>query len=268
VARCVLVVVMMNELVELTNSGCRAPHRFWTTREVDIVRRIYPVGGVNACLAELPGRTASGVFQQAAKLGLNAPGYGALPRRTYSQCDHIDAEIRRVYTSNPTKGMVAALAASIGRPRWWISKRALKLGLTVPRFKEPEWTAAELEIVTRNAAKCLEAIRMALRRHGYDRTEAAIKLQIKRRSIEHTDSEHLTARGLALIMGVDSKTVARWIEREGLPAKRRGTARVEVQGGDMWHIHRRTFRVWLKDHAQCVDLRKVDKFAFFDLIFG
>jgi hypothetical protein len=247
----------------------RTPKRyFWTTREVEIVGQRYPIGGVDACLADLPNRTRSGVFQQAAKMGLRAPGVSEVPRKVWSTSEQIDAEIRRVYTSTPKNKDVANLAAAMGRPRWWVSKRALTLGLTSPRFKAPEWTAEELEIVEDNASKHLTTIRKILKKSGYTRTEAAIKLQIKRKHIEHTDTDHLTARGLAAIMGIDAKTITRWIEREGLPAKRRGTARVEVQGGDMWHIHRRTFRLWLKDHAQCVDLRKVDKYAFFDLIFG
>lgn len=245
------------------------PMRYhWTTTEIAVVKTHYSVGGVDACLALLPNRTSSGVYQQAAKLGLRAPGVVTVRRKHHSTNEQIDAEIRRVYTSSPTRSSVSNLAASLDRPRWWVSKRAQQLGIVAPRFKESAWTSDELAIVESNATKRLETIQRAMKRAGYDRTCTAIKLQIKRKHIEHVDEDNLTARGLAVVMGIDSKTIARWIEHEGLTARRRGTDRTAAQGGDMWQINRRTFRLWLKDHAQCVDLRKVDKFAFFDLIFG
>ena len=70
------------------------------------------------------------------------------------------------------------------------------------------------------------------------------------------------------MFGVDGKTVTRWIACEDLPARRRGTARTAAQGGDEWEIERRKLRAWIRDHAQLVDLRKVDRYWFIDLAFG
>lgn len=82
------------------------------------------------------------------------------------------------------------------------------------------------------------------------------------------DPDHFTAGQLAVLLGVDGKTVTRWIKVENLPGKKRGTARTEAQGGDMWWIARKNLKTWIGSHAQLIDLRKVDRFWFIDFAFG
>ncbi|KKK66329.1 hypothetical protein LCGC14_2965200 [marine sediment metagenome] len=53
-----------------------------------------------------------------------------------------------------------------------------------------------------------------------------------------------------------------------LKVDRRGTERTPVQGGDMWWIRYAEVRRFVVDNAVAVDIRKVDKFWFIDLLAG
>ena len=105
-----------------------------------------------------------------------------------------------------------------------------------------------------------------LQRAGHARTETAITVMGKRLSATREDPHHLTARGLATLMGVDSKTVGGWVARGLLKARRRCTDRTDAQGGDQHRIHLRDVRSFIADNAAVVDTRKVDKFWFIDLL--
>ncbi len=254
-----------NPLVGEPRRGCR---RFWTTREEKLLGEHYPKGGINACLAHLPGRSATAIYNHAALLGLQAPATQKhdFRRQRWTSSDHIDAAIRRVYQRTPAKGDIDALALAVGRPRWWVTKRASKLGLITPRFKEPDWTDAEREILHDNFHRAPRTIQRMLKRAGYVRTETAISVMGKRLGATREDPLHVTASGLATLMGVDAKTVTGWIARGLLKARRRDTNRSAAQGGDHHWIHLRDVRTFIVDNAAVVDIRKVDKFWFIDLL--
>ncbi|WP_454887934.1 hypothetical protein [Sphingomonas oryzagri] len=246
----------------------RGARRFWTTREEKLLREHYPRGGVEACLAHLPGRSASAIYNHAAGLELAAPATAKTDfrRQRWTSTDQIDVVIRRVYQRSPTKGEVTRLATTVGRPSWWVTRRAAKLGLVTPRFKEPAWTDEERDIVRENFHRAPRTILRMLQRAGYKRTETAITVMGKRLGATREDLHHLTATGLATLMGVDSKTVCGWVSRGLLRARRRGTARTDAQGGDQHWIHLRDVRAFIIDNAAIVDIRKVDKFWFIDLV--
>jgi hypothetical protein len=196
--------------------------RFWTTRELKILDEIYPAGGLEACIVALPGRTASSIYNRAGSRGLISPrGVTAEPRQRWTSSEAIDGVIRRAYQRAPTKGDVARLAKTLGRPSWWVSKRASTLGLVQPRFKALPWTEREIEIATELAHRTPHVIRKALAKAGFTRTETAIVVQIKRLGACTEDPDHFTAGGLAKVMGTDSKTVTLWIAKGLLKAKRR-----------------------------------------------
>ncbi len=248
----------------------KGARRFWTTREEKILAETYPTGGVTACLKALPGRSASAIYGHAHELGIKGP-VASKPdfrRQRWTSSDAIDAVIRRAYQKNPAKCDILRCAKALGRPRWWVSKRAAKLGLVTPRFKEPEWTQAEIDLALTHAHKDLETIRRKLKSAGYARTTTAIKVKLVREGAEREDPDHFTANRLAPLMGVDCKTVTGWILKGLLRAKKRGTARTEAQGGGQWWIHRRDVRAFIIDNAAVVDIRKVDKFWFIDLLAG
>lgn len=246
-----------------------ATYRAWTTREEAVLRARYADGGARACLAELPDRSLGSIYQHARKLGLRAPREaGARARQRYFFSEALDVQIRLVYQSRPSRGDINALSRKLMRPRWWISKRAAALGLVVPRYKMSPWSPRELDLLRRKAHRHPEVIRRAFLAAGFRRTTTAIAVKIKRLGLETADPDHYTAHALARLLGVDGKTVTRWIAAESLPAKRRGTARETTQGGDHWWIHRADLRRWILSHAQLVDLRKVERYWFIELLGG
>lgn len=240
--------------------------REWTTTEEKVLREHFATGGAPKCRQLLPYRSESSIYQHAAKMGLKSTKVPE-KRQRWSTNDHIDAAIRRVYQSDKLNtGVVKALAATLGRPNWWVKKRATALGLSVPRFKEPEWTPEELKLLEENAHKNPDTIRRLFARHGFKRTTTAIVIKTKRLGCDKTDYDHHTATALSGLFGVDAKVITGWITKGWLKAKRRGTERSDLQGGDMWWIHRRDIRRFVIDNAAAVDIRKVDKFWFIDLL--
>lgn len=253
----------------------RGSRRFWTGREEKILRDNYPDGGVPACLSLLPGRTAASIYNRAGLLGLvRVDGTGratGFPRKRWHASAAIDEVIRRCYQGSPSKRDVLRCAQTLGRPRWWVSKRAVRLGLVPPRFKSPPWSEDEYEIAAEHAHRDPAVIRRRLKAAGYDRSETAIMVMLKRRGTPtgaNADMNHHTGGGLAKLMGVDAKTVTRWIAQGMLKADKRGTARTEAQGGDQWWISRRDVRRFIVENAAAVDIRKVDKTWFIDLLAG
>lgn len=249
-------------------TGSKGRLRFWTTREERILREHFPAGGSAACRPLLPRRSDGAIYQHAQKLGLKAPA-GEFSRQRWAPSEQIDALIRRTYQGEPRKGIVADCARIVGRPRWWVSKRAADLGLVAPRFKEPAWSEVEVEILMARPHLHPRTLARRLAKAGYSRTQTAIVVKLKRLGVTRADdSDHMTATGLAKLMGVDVKVVTRWIASGWLKARRRGTERTEAQGGDQWWVHRRDVRHFVVDNAAAVDLRKVDKFWFIDVLAG
>lgn len=249
----------------------RSPIRNWQITEDHILRTLYESQGPAAAAAALPCRTLSAVLTRANTIGLKAPRPVRLgqPRHvTYKFTPAIDAEIQRVYRCEISRGAVNALCARLMMPRHAVSRRAAMLGLLVPRFNEPPWSEKEIEILHLHSGKTPAVIQRLLKRAGFARTETAIIVKRKRLHLSTDEPGTYSAYGLAKLMGVDGKTVTRWIEREGLRSDRRGTARKPVQGGDEHTIRDKDLLAWIRSHPQLVDLRKVDRFWFLELVLG
>jgi hypothetical protein len=245
-------------------------HRFWTNKEIAILKASFPAGGVSICLPLLPGRSASSIYQHANALELRAPkGRHGAERQEWTASPQIDAIIIRIYQSTPAKGDIKKLARTVNRPMWWVCKRAVKLGLSQPRFRELPWTEAEIDYVTNIAHKDPESISRMMKRRGFNRSATAISVKLKRVGTptgKNADTEHYTGRQLAGLFGIDSKAIAAWIGKGWLKAERRGTARTEQQGGDEWWIHRKNIRQFIIENTAAFDIRKVEKFWFVELL--
>ena len=240
--------------------------RYWTTKEERVLHALYPTGGPAAVKEKLPHRTLRAIYNRARSVGLVAPGQPEM-RQSWSTSPQIDDAIRRVYQSTPTDGAIDHLAMSCARPRWWVSRRAAALGLVTPRFKEPEWTCEELDLIEQYAHRSSVTIQRILARHGFKRTATAITVKLKRIGADRLDIDHYSATALAGMFGVDATTVSGWIERGWMKARRRGTERTPQQGGDMWWIGRKDVRRFVVENTARVDLRKItDKFWFVDLL--
>lgn len=245
--------------------------RYWTDSEIAIVRENYPTGGASACVAKLgPNRSARTVYQQAHKLGLEGPRkQRGKPREVHPITPEIDETIRREWSllDGKKRGEVSDLADRLGLPRWFLSKRATKLGLTMPHKKEPPWTAAEIALMAKvplhDPHKCADIFR----EHGFRRSETAIVVKAKRLDLSRRATrEEWSATRAAKVLGVDGKTMTRWILEWGLPATKRADKRLPQQGGSSWDIKPADLRRFVIDNLQHIDLRKVEKFGFVALI--
>ncbi len=241
----------------------RAQWRRWTAADEALLREHYAKGGLHAALRVLPGRSRGAIYARAERLGVRGPRF--IPRAKgplkYETSEAIDAEVRRVYEGGPSRKDVLALARKLMRPADWIYRRAGKLGLVTPRFKQPEWSPAELALLEKHAHKSVRQIQRVFYRAGSHRTENAIAIRLQREGFERQRADAWSGNQLAKLMGVSSNTVARWVRDEGLTATRMGSERIH----DAYVIRRTALRRWIASHAQHVDLRKVDRYWFIDL---
>lgn len=249
----------------------RTDKRYWTEEEKAVLREYYPKGGAAACLAHLgPHRTPRTVYQQATKLGLKAPPQLGGGRKTPVEVpDDIDDRIREAWAqlSGRRKGETAELADSLGVPRWWLSKRAAKLGLTVTHRKEPPWTAAEEVLLRKVPLHSPEMCARIFREHGFRRSPIAIMVRARRLDLSRRATrETLSAGRAAKILGVDSHVVSAWCVKGDLRAARRDDRRLPQQGGSAWDIRPEDLRQFVIDNVAHIDIRKVDKVSFVDLL--
>jgi hypothetical protein len=230
--------------------------RFWTTRELALVREHYPQGGITACEAVIQ-RTRSSIYQRAQILGLRAPGRVAV-RQHYANDVRLDEALRILHERPLLKGAIVEFAERWNRPAWWISRRARDLGLKTPRFREPPWTAAEVDILHDTGHISPKNARAAFKRAGFNRSETAIVVKRKREGIgvvqSRLDAGLLNGHQVAAMLGVDGKTPSSWIALHGLKATKRWKDGREY---DDWVIRERDLREFIITHPCRIELRKI-----------
>lgn len=240
---------------------------FWTTTEVALLRQHYETEGAARCCELLPNRTHAAINAKAQQLQLRAPpanNSGKRFLRLYQRDDVTDGLIREGYAAASKRGDIKVLAARLGRPAWWVQRRAAELGIARGAAKPAPWCAHQLEILERSATCTLQVIRKRLKAAGYVRTAAAIGIQLKRRAIDRTDPDVFSGTDLARVLGVGRETVTAWCTTRGLRSARNG------EGARAGHrIHRRDVRAWLaQTRERFIDLRRVDQVEFWGLLFG
>jgi hypothetical protein len=248
----------------------RRHERFWTAAEIAVVREHYPQSGAEACLAHLPAhRSKTTVYQQAHKLGLRSEKPGGGPKQRLVIPIDVEEQIRTAWPlmDGKKRGEVNALADRLKVPRWWLSKRLVRLGLAMPHKKEPPWTSAEDELLQRVPLYDLKRATKIFREHGFSRTPVSIKVRSTRLKISlRAANPFLSALQAATIVGFDPKNLGTMILAGAIRAERRDDRRLPQQGGSRWMIERHELRRFVLDNLERIDLRKVDKFAFVDLL--
>lgn len=239
----------------------------WCGDEVAILRKFYPhLDGVNLCRKELPGRSRAAIHNKAKILSLNTQRNYWL-RRKYNFSEMEDALIREEYAKNSSNAVLKVLALKLDVNREVVSRRASELGLTLSRVKPSDWSEVELKVLQDNDYKSPKSIQKALASAGSRRTESAIANALKRFDCDRIAYDEWSPYQLSKLFGVSPNTVDRWIQKEGLAYKIMPTNRGEGRG-DARLVDRKTLKKWIATHAQCVDLRKVDRFWFIDLVCG
>ena len=110
-----------------------------------------------------------------------------------------------------------------------------------------------------------ERIRLKLKAAGYTRTVTGIHLKLKRMRFKHAGNFYC-AYSLAQALGIDPHVVTRWIKSGHLKAKLRSTSRTPQQNGDSYLIHEKDVRQFVLQCPTEIDLRKVNRLWFLDLI--
>ena len=187
-------------------------------------------------------------------------------RRKYCFTPAMDEEIRRayhLYIEYNNRKAISGCARNFRYPKWVINRRAGILGLT--RTKEPEWSKEEVRVVEKWQHLTDAAIQRKLKAKGLQRSINAVRRKVQRLRIKQ-NRDGYSAQSLAGAFGVNSHKVIYWINHKMLIASRRGTARSGSQGGDTYWITHADVREFVLTHPDEVDLRKVEKWWFLDLV--
>ena len=191
--------------------------------------------------------------------------------KKYPFSEEQDAVLRAAWAEHVSRKAVLVASRRTGYPEHIVRRRATILALSKPRKKEPPWTATELEIVERHAARGHEYVKKALAEAGYQRTLTAIVVKRKRTGCTGRGHGFYTLNEVGKLLGVDAKTVVRW-RRAGLISSRaRGTCRTASQGGDEQLVSQETLRDFVLQNVHLCDLRKIPPehhLWFVDLVSG
>lgn len=147
-------------------------------------------------------------------------------------------------------------------------QRAVALGCLYPlNTKGAPWTEAELAILDASAHCPIATIRGRLRRRGYARSMAAIVKQRLERSGTRADARLsagvYSATQAAELIGSHSNLVVSYIRRGWLRAKQ-----IELGWGKHeYRIKAADLRQFVVHHTAYVNIERVDKYAFIDMLF-
>lgn len=185
----------------------------------------------------------------------------------YTITPEIHEKIKAVYLGAPARGQVKALAKKLQLPPWKISRYALRHGWIQTQKKPPLWSEQELSLLKSKAHLTPERIQIHLKKNGFKRSLTGIVLKRKRMRLL-SNLKGQSATQVALCLGVDSQFVTRAIKAGELTANRRGTDRTDAQGGDMFFIKDSAIKKWIVENIHYIDIRKVDKYWFTDILTG
>lgn len=176
-------------------------------------------------------------------------------------------QIRAAYQGDTGSGQIRDLAIQLELPRWKVTRYAIAQGFMAKQKKEPEWTARELKLLERYAHLAPVGIQKRLKKYGYHRTEVGIVLKRKRMRFLQNLNGH-SAQSVAKSFGIDVHSIMRYIKNGWLIARKRGTQRTEIQGGDMYYIKDKDIRNFIIENVEVVDFRKLDKYWLVNLLAG
>lgn len=241
----------------MTTPTPRTARRAWTTREIATLRKHYPIGGINAVIEHLPHRSRAAIYCHAAALGLRCPGQPQV-REHWPLDPAIDDAIRLTHQRPTQRGDIVRLAARVGRPLWWVSRRARDMGFTTPRFREANWSDAEIAILRANSHLAPAAVQRALRRQGFRRTTTAVAVMRKRLGIKRTQADAYSCRQAAMMLGMDASTMLREIRTGYLRARPNTDYQTRSDGATAQYvITDRDLREYIISHPVRLNLRKL-----------
>jgi hypothetical protein len=179
----------------------------------------------------------------------------------YKFTKEMDQEIIDYY-KNRFYGGLCLLAEKFDVTSTVIYKRAKILG-AVTRVK---WTMDELKVLEKFADRPAFFICKELEKLGYKRTSDSIREARRRYSIR-SSRNYLTTGDVAYGFGVTIKTVLSWHKSGWLKSTSLGTKRGDRQKEDLFYFKEVQVYNFIKKYNYLIDLSKVVKEWFFDIIF-
>jgi len=167
-----------------------------------------------------------------------------------------DELIRKRYDSRTET--ITDLARIFSVPRWAVRRRAGMLG--VSRVKELPWSSEEVAFLEANYSK-KSVFWISKKLH---RSVTAILMKKRRLGLRKTDDGY-TLRMVCEGFGVDHHKVGRWIKQGWLKPRGRGVDRPQ---GDYRFFTDEALRRFVRKHPDQIDLRRVEKLWFIDLLAG
>jgi hypothetical protein len=192
--------------------------------------------------------------------------------RKFAPDERIDEALIRAYEKlhRGDIGAVKATAQRLGLTYGWAKWRAMKLGCIRPK-QGAFWSEEEDVILAEYAELGLKTVQNRLRAAGFNRSQSAILGRCERRRIHREHPELMTASAAADLLGLDNKTVGRWIRTDGLKATKRRLQTPEDEPGSPqnWAISRKNLAAWLRDHPGQWDVHRVrDHYWIVELLAG
>lgn len=197
-----------------------------------------------------------------ARLAASGAGYCRPLIRRESSPKAFDGVVTEAYSKLRSNGDLKALSRAadvLGVPIWHVKTRGRELGLS--RVKEKPWSEREIEILEAAAWRTDRWLARKLQSLGFPRTPTAVHLKLKRMNLR-ANVDGYNQRQLAQAFGVDGGTISRWVKFGWLHGSRRGTERAD----DLWYFSHAAVRKFAMMHPDEIDLCKVEKFWFLDLI--
>lgn len=156
-----------------------------------------------------------------------------------------------------TEDLARWLKVPVGTIRKWSQQ------LGVARQRDPRWTEEEIAYLEKNLLKMsFEEIAWKL-----GRTVTAVRTKANRLSLYRMDVNGYTLKDLMLGLGIrDHNKVDKWIERGWIKGKKLPTS--DHAAHQPWCFSPAQIREFVLAHPEEIDLRRVEKIWFIDIIAG
>jgi hypothetical protein len=175
----------------------------------------------------------------------------------------MDEELMYTYSINTdSKPRLINLAGKFNMPRWAIYQRALKIGAVTSSHQKRPWIYEEIRILEKNARYAPQTIKKKLEKAGYQRSIASIVLKRKRMRLL-SNLKGVSACLCAEFLGVDLHWVLNYIRQGLLKAE---IIRQDREGKANYFIREKDLRKFIVNNPDLVDLRKVEKYYFIELV--
>lgn len=190
------------------------------------------------------------------QVGVRRPaGTGGVPQK-YTLDDPGRRLILALYDSSSER--IDELQRRLGVPRGIVQKWAFELGVT--RHMERGWTPEQVEYLRQHFRKD-KAVDIA-KHLGH--TVSSVRYKANRLGLSQTRDDCYTLTALCEGLGRSHKQAKRWADQGWIKGERRANS----TSNDPWTFTAKNIHDFIIAHPEEIDLRRVDKFWFIDILAG